>query len=93
MNELQIFNYHGKEIRTVEKDSEICWVLKDVCDAFGVTSYRDVAARLDDDEKGVGEIATPGGMQKLTIVNQPRPIFRTFYNATAQSTWCSRRTD
>ena len=70
MNELQIFNYHDKEIRTVEKDGEIWWVLKDVCAAFGVTSYRDVAARLDDDEKGVGEIATPGGMQKLTIVNQ-----------------------
>ena len=31
MNELQIFNYKGNEVRTVEKHGETWWVLKDVC--------------------------------------------------------------
>lgn len=36
MNELQIFNYHDTPIRTVEKDGELWWVLKDVCDVLGL---------------------------------------------------------
>lgn len=31
MNELQIFNYNGNEVRTVQIDGEPWWVLKDVC--------------------------------------------------------------
>ena len=71
MNELQIFNYHDTPIRTVEKDGELWWVLKDVCGAFGVRNHHDVAARLDDDEKGIAEVDTQGGRQNLSIVNQP----------------------
>lgn len=71
MNDLQIFNYHDNLIRTVERNGELWWVLKDVCATFGVRNHRDVASRLDDDEKGVAEIDTPGGVQNLSIVNQP----------------------
>ena len=69
MNELQIFNYHDKEIRTVEKDGEIWWVLKDVCAAFGVMNYKAVGDRLDDDERGYATVPTPGGEQKVSVVN------------------------
>lgn len=31
MNDLQIFKYNGKEVRTIQKDGEPWWVLKDVC--------------------------------------------------------------
>ena len=31
MNNLQIFNYNGNEVRTIQKDGEPWWVLKDVC--------------------------------------------------------------
>lgn len=71
MNELQIFNYNDTPLRTIEKDGELWWVLKDVCATFGVRNHHDVAARLDDDEKGIAEIDTPGGKQNFSIVNQP----------------------
>lgn len=70
MNDLQIFNYNGNEVRTIQKDGEPWWVLKDVCTVFGETNYRRVSGRLDDDEKGVSQIDTPGGMQSMTVVNE-----------------------
>ncbi|NLY36056.1 MAG: phage antirepressor, partial [Tissierellia bacterium] len=30
MNELTVFNYEGKEVRTVLKDGQTWWVAKDV---------------------------------------------------------------
>ncbi len=70
MNELQIFNYNGNEVRTIQKDGEPWWVLKDVCAVFGETNYRRVSGRLDEDEKGVSQIDTPGGIQSMTVINE-----------------------
>ncbi len=70
MNELQIFNYNGNEVRTIQKDGEPWWVLKDVCEIFGETNYRRVSGRLDEDEKGVSQINTPGGLQSMTVINE-----------------------
>jgi anti-repressor protein len=52
MNNLQIFNYNGNEVRTIQKDGEPWWVLKDVCGILGISKYRDTASRLDEDERG-----------------------------------------
>ena len=71
-NKLQIFdNPEFGKIRVVEIDGQNWFVLKDVCAAFGETNYRRVASRLDDDEKGVSQIITPGGPQQMTVVNEP----------------------
>lgn len=71
MNELTIFNNPDfGELRTVDIGGEPWIVLKDVCQAFGETNYRRVSGRLDDDEKGVSQIATPGGVQNMTVVNE-----------------------
>lgn len=70
MNDLKIFNYNGKEVRTIERNGEPWWVLKDVCEVFGDTNYRRVSGRLDEYEKGVSQIDTPGGSQNMTIVNE-----------------------
>lgn len=71
MNDLQIFeNPEFGQIRAIEKDGGPWFVLKDVCEAFGETNYRRVSARLDDDEKGVSQINTPGGSQNMTVVNE-----------------------
>jgi prophage antirepressor-like protein len=51
MNELQVFSYEGNEIRTVQKDNETWWVLKDVCDILELSNPSMIADRLDDDEK------------------------------------------
>lgn len=71
MNEMQVFsNPEFGDIRTVTVNEEPWFVLKDVCEAFGETNYRRVAGRLEDDEKGVSQISTPGGKQNMTIVNE-----------------------
>jgi anti-repressor protein len=67
---LRVFNFEEKRVRVVTKDGEPWWVLKDVCDVLDIGNSRDVAARLDDDEKGVGIIDTLGGEQETTVVSE-----------------------
>jgi anti-repressor protein len=69
-NELQVFSYEGNEVRTVQRDGEPWWVLKDDCDNLELTSPHKVAERLDDDEKGRSLIPTLGGNQELTVVSE-----------------------
>lgn len=71
MNELQIFNYGEIPVRTVLMDGEPWWVLADVCRVLNLTNSRMTAKQLDEDEKGVSEIYTPGGTQQMTIINEP----------------------
>lgn len=69
--DIQIFkNEEFGEIRTLVVDNEPWFVLKDVCAAFGESNYRRVSARLDDDEKGVSQMDTPGGKQAMTVINE-----------------------
>lgn len=70
MNEIQVFNYGASEIRTVQRDGQTWWVLKDVCETLGIENYRNVASRLDDDEKDVHPMDTPGGKQTVLIINE-----------------------
>ena len=70
MNKLTIFNYEGNTVRTVMKDGNPWWVLKDVCSVLEIGHSRDVMARLDSDEKGVDIIDTPGGKQEVSIINE-----------------------
>lgn len=71
MNDLQIFIYGGEQLRTIQQPDGLWWVLRDVCQVLGLTTPARVAERLDEDEKGVSLIHTPGGDQKTTIINEP----------------------
>ena len=70
MNDLQIFTYQQSAVRTVERDGEPWFVLKDVCDVLGISKYRDVSERLDADEREPVKVDTPGGPQMMTAVNE-----------------------
>ena len=70
MSNIQIFNYQSNEVRTVEMGGEPWFVLKDVCNILGVVNDRNVAARLDEDEKGVCQMDTLGGTQNVTVVSE-----------------------
>lgn len=48
--DLTVFKYTDKQIRTLLKDGEPWWVLKDVCDVLDLSNPSIVAARLDSDE-------------------------------------------
>ncbi len=70
MNEMQVFKYEDNEVRTVEQGGEVWWVLADVCRVLSVKNNRDASRRLDEDEKGVAQIDTLGGSQKMTIISE-----------------------
>lgn len=70
MNEMQVFKYEDNEVRTVEQGGEVWWVLADVCRVLEIQNNRNVARRLDEDEKGVHLMDTLGGGQKLTIISE-----------------------
>ena len=70
MSDIQVFTYQSSEVRTVEMNGEPWFVLRDVCEVLGLGNSRMVAARLDEDEKGVSQIDTLGGKQSMVIVNE-----------------------
>lgn len=70
MNAMQVFNYEGNKVRTVMKDGEPWWVLRDACQALGISKHRDMAAKLDADERASTKMDTPGGAQNITIINE-----------------------
>jgi prophage antirepressor-like protein len=70
-NKLEIFkNEQFGEVRTVIIDGEPWFVLKDLCNCLEINNSRMVSERLDEDEKGVSTIDTPGGNQEMSIVSE-----------------------
>ncbi len=67
----KVFSYKDKEVRTIEEDGEIWFVAKDVANILGIQNIRQNMDELDEDEKGVRNVYTPGGMQKMTVINEP----------------------
>ena len=75
MNDLVIFeNPEFGQIRTMNKDGEPWFVGKDVADALGYGKGKSlnnaVSRHVDDDDKGVTEMMTPGGRQNFVIINE-----------------------
>lgn len=71
MNDLQIFNYEDRAVRTVTIGGEPWWVAKDVCDILGYSNHSDALTRHC---KGVVKrypLQTPGGVQDTRIINEP----------------------
>lgn len=70
-NELQVFeNNQFGQVRAIMKDGEPWFVAADVCNVFGETNRNRAMQSLDDDEKGYTQIDTPGGEQKMSIINE-----------------------
>lgn len=68
MNELQIFKYQDKQIRTVERNGEPWWVLKDVCEVLEISNPTVTASRLDADE--VTKFDLGGLSGETNIINE-----------------------
>lgn len=70
--EMQIFqNAEFGSVRTVEINGEPWVVGKDVAQALGYRNPQEaIRAHVDDDDKGVSEILTPGGKQSVPIINE-----------------------
>ena len=72
MNELQIFNNEEfGEIRTVTIDNEPWFVGKDVAEALGYAEPRSaVSKKVEECDRGVAEMETPSGKQKMPTINE-----------------------
>lgn len=58
------------QVRVVDVNGEPWFVAKDVCECLDIGNSRDVVAALDEDEKGVDSIDTPGGAQEMSIISE-----------------------
>lgn len=72
MNEVKIFNNEEfGQVRSIIIDGEPWFVGKDIATALGYARPTDAARNnTDSEDKGVSEIATPSGTQKMLIVNE-----------------------
>lgn len=71
MNQLQVFN--NKEfgqVRTVKQGEDVWFVAKDVSDILGFSEASAMTRTLDADERGLRDIQTIQGLQKLTVINE-----------------------
>lgn len=68
MSALSPFNHNGQSVRAFSIDGEPCFIAADILDALELN--RSSVALLDDDEKGVHTVDTPGGAQKLGYVTE-----------------------
>lgn len=64
------FIFDTLPVRAVLRDGEPWFVAADVCAVLEISNSRDALSRLADDEKGVGNADTPGGVQQVGIVNE-----------------------
>ncbi len=64
------FDFEGASVRVARKGEHPWFVLADVCQALEIANSRNVAARLDDEDKGVQIVDTPSGAQQMTVVNE-----------------------
>ena len=71
MNDMKIFeNSEFGAVRVVDVNGEPWFVAKDVCECLELGNPRTSIALLDEDEKGVHTMDTPGGAQEMSIVSE-----------------------
>ena len=71
MNEIMTWNFENSTVRTMVKDGEVFFVGKDVAEILGYTRTADaIRAHVDGEDKGVGKMQTPGGVQEMTVINE-----------------------
>lgn len=73
-NNVLDFNFEGHDVRAIAINGEPWFVGKDVATALGYGKGKSitnaVTNHVDDEDKGVTKIVTPGGRQKMIIINE-----------------------
>ena len=72
MNEVRVFEHEVfGEIRTVTIDGEPWFVGKDIAEILGYSgAAKAIRTHVDDEDKGVTVLDTPGGKQNVVIINE-----------------------
>ena len=83
--EPQLFNFHGQNVRTVIINNEPYFVGKDV--AMNLKYRQPVDAirnHVQPEDKGVYKLSTPGGEQRMTVINESG-LYDLIFDASRQS--------
>ncbi|TVM19169.1 BRO-like protein [Oceanidesulfovibrio indonesiensis] len=70
MSNLMPFDFDGNAVRVVLHRAAPWFVAKDVCDVLEHSNNRAALNGLDDDEKGVRIVYTPGGRQEMLCISE-----------------------
>jgi prophage antirepressor-like protein len=65
---LEVFRYKGASVRTVERDGEVWFVAKDVCDVLELTNPTMAIQELDEDERSKYYLGRQG---EANVINEP----------------------
>lgn len=72
MSEIQTFqNLEFGWIRTVELNGQPAFIARDIAAALGYSNISDALIKhVDEEDKGIAKCDTPGGLQKVTVINE-----------------------
>lgn len=70
MTALELFDYSGQQVRSLLIDGEPWFVASDVAQILGYSATGAMTRSLDEDEKGVQDLHTPGGDQALATISE-----------------------
>ena len=71
MNEVEIFDFKGNDVRTVLLEGEPWFVGKDVANILGyINGSRDINRHVDEDDKLKYRIGTSGQVREQTVINE-----------------------
>lgn len=71
VNDVQVFNFEDKKIRTIEIEGEPWFVGNDVSMILGYSNYRNaVATHVDDEDKLRTQIEYAGQKREVTVINE-----------------------
>ncbi|MCP9614775.1 BRO-N domain-containing protein [Levilactobacillus brevis] len=71
MNQMTPFNFEGNQVRTVMIDDEPHFVGNDVAATLGYSQpAKAIREHVNEADKGVSKIDTPGGRQTVTVINE-----------------------
>ncbi len=71
MKDIIPFQFQNHELRVIiDENGNPWWVAKDACEILEHSNYRMAVEGLDDDERGVRKVYTPGGEQDMIVVTE-----------------------
>lgn len=81
----QLFNFNGQQVRTVIINSEPYFVGKDAATNLKYRQPADaIRNHVQPEDKGVYKLSTPGGEQKMTVINESG-LYDLIFDASRQS--------
>lgn len=67
---MQIFDFNGAQVRTIENNGQPWFVLKDICAVLEIDQVAGIKRRLSEEVISNHPLQTAGGLQQTTFINE-----------------------